>query len=279
MPPPSFHCSPGQVGRPLVGRPILFIKGVELGADEHILVGPGAVAAPELLAGRDIQRGQPAAHAHFAPRDTDHDLVLDDQRRHRGGLADVDVPDLGAPDLGAGVGVDRHRHGVEEVVDDLSVGVRRAPVDDVAAGDADGARVRVWLVDELHRSGRLGEIDGDQVVGIGRDDVHRVVDNQRLPFVAMGDAGRDGGQHPEIRNVVGLELRERAEAGVGVIAARQPPVAVRQGRHQVDPRQRSAEIGHRADPLGREHRWTRASLAARSAGADGRKNGDQERGG
>ena len=40
---------------------------------------------------------------------------------------------------------------------------------------------------------RLREIDGDQVVGERRDHVHRVVDDERLSFMAVRDAGAQRG--------------------------------------------------------------------------------------
>ena len=62
---------------------------------------------------------------------------FDHDRRHGRGLAIGDVGDLGLPQLPAGRRVHRNRVSVEQVVDDLAVGVERAPIDRVAAGDAD----------------------------------------------------------------------------------------------------------------------------------------------
>src|SRR3954462_3318867 len=47
----------------------------------------------------------------------------------------LDVAHLRAPQLRAGGGVERDRVSVEQVVDDLAVGVRRAAIDDVTTRD------------------------------------------------------------------------------------------------------------------------------------------------
>src|SRR6185312_5887261 len=134
-------------GDALIGPLILRIKRVELGADQDVLVGTGVVPAPDLLAGLDVERGDPAADAQLAARVADQRLVLDHHHGGGRGLAHVDVANLGAPDLLAGAGVHRHHRRVQQAVDDLSVRVGGAAVHDVAAGDALGARVRVRLVD------------------------------------------------------------------------------------------------------------------------------------
>ena len=66
----------------------------------------------------------------------------------------------------------------------------RAAVDDVAAGNAHRARVG----DAARRSTSaappgFGQIDGVQQVRKRRHHVHRVADDQRLSFVAAGNAG------------------------------------------------------------------------------------------
>ena len=137
----------------------------------------------------------------------------------------VDVADARSPRLLAGLGIDGDDGGVEQAVDDLAVAERRAAVDDVAAGDADGARIRMRLVDPLHRAARLGEIDGDEIVGKRRHDVHRVAEDQRLSFVAMRDAGRERRDDVQVHDVRRLDGVERAVAEVAVVARRHAPLA------------------------------------------------------
>src|SRR5207249_9308502 len=45
---------------------IVGVKRLELWADLHILVGPNVVGSPDFLAGRCIERRDPAAYAHLA---------------------------------------------------------------------------------------------------------------------------------------------------------------------------------------------------------------------
>ena len=107
------------------------------GLDQHVGVGTDVAAGPDDLAGLEIEPLHPAVDAELAARGADDDAILDDERRHRRRLALADVGDLGLPQLLAGLGIHRDRVPVEQVVDDLAVGVERAAVDHVAAGDAD----------------------------------------------------------------------------------------------------------------------------------------------
>ena len=83
-----------------------------------------------------VERGDPAAHSHLAAARADDDFALHDDRRHRDRLARVEVAHLRAPELLARCRVDGDGVSVEQVVDDLAVGERRAAIHDVAARDA-----------------------------------------------------------------------------------------------------------------------------------------------
>ena len=153
-------------------------------------------------------------------------FVLDDERRHRDRLAAIHVAHLRPPQLGARRGVDGDGVTVEQVVDDLAVGERRAAIHDVAARDAD-RRLRILRpVLPLERKARLRQIERVRHVRVWRDDVHRVADDERLALVAAQHAGRECPRDVEILRVARRDLRERTVSASGVVAAGQQPLAV-----------------------------------------------------
>ncbi len=85
----------------------------------------------------------------------------------------------------------------------------------------------------------LGEIERDQVVGKGSDDVQRVVDYQRLTLVSVRNAGRRSCHHVQVLHVLGVDLVQRTEASIAVISRRHGPLAVGHGRNQMDVGQRT----------------------------------------
>ena len=79
------------------------------------------------------------------------------------------------------------------VLKKIATGVERgAAVDDVAAGDALRGRLGLGLELPFHRRARLGQVERVDDVGIRRDDVHRVADDERRRLLALVDAGREG---------------------------------------------------------------------------------------
>jgi hypothetical protein len=60
--------------------------------------------------------------------------------------------------------------------------------------------------------------------GIGSDNVHRVVDDQRGRFLAAVGADRECPCQFELRRVTGVDLIERAEPGVRVVMRRHHPL-------------------------------------------------------
>ena len=87
-----------RLGRPRrdaeIGSLIERVERPEAGADEHVLVGPGAPGPPDDAAAAQLERGEPAAHAQLAAAVADQDLVTDDKRSHRHRLAPADVAEL-----------------------------------------------------------------------------------------------------------------------------------------------------------------------------------------
>ena len=86
-----------------------------------------------------IQRSEPAAHAQFSAAIADQHHILHYDRRHGSRLAELDVAHLRFPYLLAGVRIYRDRMVVQRVVNDLAIGVTGAAIDDIAAGDTNGA--------------------------------------------------------------------------------------------------------------------------------------------
>ena len=90
-------------------------------------------------------------------------------------------------------GVDGDGVSVEQVVEDLPVGERRAAIHDVAARDARPPAC-AFSGRNFHLSGWPGCVRSSAYddVGVRRDDVHRVADDERLSLVAAQHAGGEG---------------------------------------------------------------------------------------
>ncbi len=188
---PSPHTA--RAVAPSVGRPardsqilpsVFGVKGFESRADLDEAVGARAVRSPELLPGLEIERGDPPVDTHLTAGIPDNHFVPDDQRRHRHCLAGVHVSHLGLPDDLASVGIQRDRAIVEQVVDQLAIGVRPSPIHNVAACHADRPRVRVGPILPFHDA-RLREIEGIRNVRIRCHQIHRAADDEGRAFMPM----------------------------------------------------------------------------------------------
>ena len=199
---------------------------MELIADQHIGIGAGTVGAPRDFARARVERGDPAAHPHFAAAVANQDFVFNDQRRHCHRLALADVAELGAPDLPSGVGVDRDRLVVERVEEHLAAGVNRAAINGVAACHPLRGGSGLGLEFPFERTARLGEVDRVKDIGVGRDDKHRVVGDNRCSFLAAQHADREGPSNLQIFGVIDFYLIEPAETVSGVILPRHDPLPV-----------------------------------------------------
>src|SRR4029078_2162160 len=114
---------------------------------------------------------------------------------------------------------------VEEIVENPSIGPCGAAIHDVAACAANCLLRVVGTELPLERLAWLSEIDRVSDVGIRRDDVHRVADYQRLPFVTAKHAGGESPRCTEIRGIGGRDAIQSAVAGARVIAGRHLPFA------------------------------------------------------
>ena len=220
---------------PGLGRPgmdteilalVLVVERLELVADQHVLVGAGAVGAPGDLAGIRVERGQPAPHPQLAAAVPDQHLAADDQRRHRHRLAARDLAELRAPQFLAGIGVERHGLVIQGVEEDFAVGIGGAAIDHVAARDALRRRGRFGLELPLDGPARLGQVDRIDDVGVRRDDEHRVAGHDRRRFLALLDAERKCPGDLELLDVIRRDLGQAAEPEALVVFAGHDPLAV-----------------------------------------------------
>ena len=254
------------------------VERLEVRADQHVPIRARAVGGPDDMAVLGVERLDPAAHPELAARIADQNLVLYDERRHRDGLADIDVADLRVPDGLSGAGIDGEGVVVERIEIDPSVGEGGAAVDDVAAGDPLRGRLRFGLKSPLHGRAGLGEIKCIENVGIGGHDIHRSTDHERCRFLTLVHAQRKGERYLEILDVLGGDFGQLAVAGGGIVLGRHGPLAIiRRSRCRRWGDSRSACLGscrqHRTDKQGR----TMRARADRSAlGAHGRVHGPKE---
>src|SRR4029078_3428178 len=97
------------------------IEGLEVIADQHVLVGPGRVSPPCDRAVLLVKRSNPTAHPHLAAAIADEDFSLGGERRHGDGLAFADLAELRMPKLLPGLGVQRDGVIVERGDEDLAL--------------------------------------------------------------------------------------------------------------------------------------------------------------
>ena len=165
-------------------------------------------------------------YAEFAARRPDQDSVADDERCHGDRFTGAEIGHSGLPQLFTADRVHGDGVPIEQVVDDFTLGIDGAAVHGVAAGDTDRGGIHVGTVFEAQRIIFLAEIECVQNVGIGRHDVKRVVDDQRLALVAAEHAGGEGPGRSESTDVLGRDFSQAAEAGCAQILARANPLAI-----------------------------------------------------
>ena len=236
MPPPIFHASGGQLVCAEILAAILVVEWLEVGTDQHIGIGTGVVGLPHDLAVFRIQGRDPAAHAHLASGIADQDFALHHQRRHGDGLADMDVAEFSLPDLLAGLGVNRDRVAVEGIVEEPAIGKYRAAIDHIAAGNALRRCFRLRLVLPFERRPWLGQVKRIKDVGIRRDDIHRVVHDERRGLLTLVYPDREGKRDLQLADVLRVDFVQLAIPGAGEILRRHAPLPIvwRSGGHGRD---------------------------------------------
>src|SRR5205823_4064503 len=204
---------------------IVGVKRLELWADLYVLVGPNVVGSPDFLTGRCIERRDPAAHTHLATARTDDHFSFHHYRRHRDRLATRQIAHPRAPQLASGRGIDGDGVTIQQVVENLSVGVRSAAIHYVAAGSSDRLLCIVRTELPLERLSRLRQVNRVRDVGIWSDDVHRVTNNEWLSFVPAQHASRERPRYFEIRRILRSDRGELTIAGARVGTSRHLPFA------------------------------------------------------
>ena len=189
--------------------------------------------APRLLAGVEVGGVDPAADAELAAGAADDREIANDQRGEREGLGDRRIRDLALPHHLAGRLVEREQAAVERDRDDLVLPQRHAAVVDAAAGHvagpgAVGAGVELPLDQPFLAAGDVDGVDRAPAVG----HVHHAVFDDRgglqvavlVAAAALIAAERHGECHPEILDVLGVDLLELREPPAFVVAVMQQPV-------------------------------------------------------
>ena len=175
--------------------------------------GGNHVAAPDTLAGLQLERIGVPAHPELAARASDDHHVLHDQRGDRRALTGPHVPVRLVPDELAVRRVERDHVGVEGGHEDLPIG-HRTPAVDVAAAQAHVVRRCAVIAPQLLTG--LGVDRPDPAVKAG--DEHDAVNDQRgrlhrVRRRAGVHAHRAALEHPggaEILDVALVDLIERA---------------------------------------------------------------------
>ena len=190
-----------------------------------------------------VQRSESAPHAEFCPAVSDKNDVVHNQRSSGHGFAKADITYLRSPRKLSGVCVDGYGVSVERVVDDLAIGIGGSPVYNVAAGDAHGRDRRVRAEYPFRRKSWLGEIECDEIVGKWRDHIQGAADNEGTTFMSMWNPSARGADHMQIADVAGVDLIKRAIARVAVIPCRHCPLAIGNGRHEMNVGQGAGNVG------------------------------------
>ena len=188
-PPPSFQVSPFQVSPPgSSGLGTVWVR--------HRCLPVCGIPAVDEAAGAELGAGDAGQHD-----------AVGDQRRHRHGIAFLDVGGLLTPEFLAGLGVERDHIGVERGAEHLAVEQRGAAIDDAAADDAR----RLGGIFDLGLPDLLAGLGVDRHRGVVRGDVDDALVDQRLRFLAAVVGEAVVPHRNEVLRGVLVDLRQRAE--------------------------------------------------------------------
>ena len=181
---------------------------------------------PQNPAGFEVEAFHPTVDTKLTARGADDHAVLHHEGRHRCGFAFSDVGDRRIPYFAPCARIDCDGVAIEQVVDDLAVGVEGAAVDDIATRDADRIRADGRPVLPFQRIAFLLQIERVQHIRIRRDDIHRVVHDQRLTFMSAKDAGGERPDGVQPRGVLRIDECQTAVTRGGVVLRGHRPLAV-----------------------------------------------------
>jgi len=119
-------------------------------------------------------------------------------------------------------GVERDDLTVECVDDDLAITIGHATIDKVATRHGD----REWVLFRRVLPLRVivVEIDGKDVIGIRRFEIHRIADHERLALMAACRAGRHRPGDFQVFRVLGRDFVQRRVACIGIIKTGHHPL-------------------------------------------------------
>ena len=189
------------------------IAGPGLGAG--LALFGNRIGAPERFTGLRIEPFEIAADAVFRARNARNDDAVRHQRRDRHGVAVLRIRRLRAPDLLAGLGIERDHIGVEGCAIELAVEQRRAAIDDAAANDA--RRLRRIFDHGLPDFPAGQRIDRHRLLVVGEKD-HAVL-HQGLALEAAIVGHTVGPRRHQSLDGLTIDLSERAEAVLAIAHA------------------------------------------------------------
>src|SRR5205085_4199956 len=137
---------------PLFGRPgshaeiralIFLVESVKAWSDLDVAIGSGVERAPQFFPAVDVETRHVSPDTELTAGVSNQDVILHDDRGRGEGLAAIDVANPRSPRFLARLDVHGHHRRIEQAVDNLALGKRRAAVDDIAAGNAHRSRIRV----------------------------------------------------------------------------------------------------------------------------------------
>ena len=121
---------------------------------------------------------------------------------------------------------------VEQVVDDFSVGKKRAAIYAIAARFPDRISAHIRSIFPPERIALFAKVECVQNVGPGSDDVHRAVDDQRLTLVPAENARGECPQRMQTRGIARVDLIKTAVAGRRIVLGRHGPLVIRARRRR-----------------------------------------------
>jgi hypothetical protein len=128
---------------------------------------------------------------------------------------------------------------IESVIDDLAVGIARAPVHGIATSNPHSTVIRIWIKLPFRGKARFCDIHCDQIVREWRHHIQRAIDHQRLTLMSVWNARFMDCDYVQVLYVLVRNLIEGAVTQIPIVARRHRPLTGSQRRNRLDARQRS----------------------------------------